>query len=148
MSEFLDIPRYKLTQVHINNRLARKELEGFAKKYKFDWEKIEEKGYWALVRGLFKGELNNAKNFPIQALAGHITNRSMLDVMRSFKESNLDGWVSLQVHDEVTCYVPTEQAEEGADYLRKGMEENIYAKLLDIDMIADPIVCTNLKDAK
>ena len=148
VSEFLDIPRYKLTQVHINNRLARKELEGFAKKYKFDWEKIEEKGYWALVRGLFKGELNNAKNFPIQALAGHITNRSMLDVMRSFKEHDLDGWVSLQVHDEVTCYVPTEQAEEGADYLRKGMEENIYAKLLDIDMIADPIVCDNLKDAK
>ena len=148
VSEFLDIPRFKLTQPHINNRLARKELEAFATKYKFDWETIEEKGYWALVRGLFKGELNNAKNFPIQALAGHITNRSMLDVMRSFKEHDLDGWVCLQVHDEIGAYVPEERAEEGAQYLRVGMEDNKYSKILDIEMIADPAIADSLVDAK
>ena len=31
------------------------------------WETVEDKDYWAMVRGLFKGEMNNAKNFPIQS---------------------------------------------------------------------------------
>ena len=148
LAEFLDMPRFKLAQPHIVDGMTRIELKKFAEKYKFEWEKIEEKGYWALVRGLFKGEINNAKNFPIQALAGHITNRSMLDTQRTMNDAGIDGWVCLQVHDEISCYVPEEVAETGAQLLRKGMEDNNYAKLLDIPMIADPIICDNIKDAK
>ena len=101
-----------------------------------------------MVRGLFKGEMNNAKNFPIQSLAGHITNKSMLDTQRMINKADIDGWVCLQVHDEISCYIPEEVAETGAQFLRTGMEDNKYAKLLDIRMIADPIICDNIKDAK
>ena len=85
--------------------LNKESLQEFGKKFKIKWETIEDKGYWAFARSLFKGELNNSKNFPIQALAGHITNKSMLDMARFMRDVHMDGWVCLQVHDEVSCYV-------------------------------------------
>ena len=86
VNEFLDMPRKKLAKINVLPGLGRNQLEDFAKKYKIAWETLEDKDYWAMVRGLFKGEMNNAKNFPIQSLAGHITNKSMLDVTRLFKQ--------------------------------------------------------------
>ena len=148
VTEFLDMPRKKLSKINPLPGLGKKELEDFCKKFKIPYETVEEKDYWAMVRGLFKGEMNNAKNFPIQALAAHITNKSMLDTQRMINEEGIDGWVCLQIHDEVGCYIPDEYAELGAKFLRKGMEENNYSKLIDIPMIADPLICTNLKDAK
>ena len=148
VTEFLDMPRKKLSRVNPLPGLGKTELDEFARKFKIPSDTMEEKGHWALVRALFKGEMNNAKNFPIQALAAHITNRSMLDTQRMINEAGIDGWVCLQIHDEVGCYIPDEHAELGAQFLRKGMEENNYSKLIDIPMIADPLICTNLKDAK
>ena len=148
VTEFLDMPRKKLSRVNPLPGLGKRELEDFCKKFKIPYETVEEKDYWAMVRGLFKGEMNNAKNFPIQALAAHITNKSMLDTQRMINEAGIDGWVCLQIHDEVGCYIPDEYAELGAQFLRKGMEDNNYSKLIDIPMIADPLICTNLKDAK
>ncbi|MDX1471015.1 MAG: DNA polymerase, partial [Flavobacteriaceae bacterium] len=103
---------------------------------------------WKYIRSLLKNEVNNAKNWPIQTLAGHITNRGMLDTTRGFKSNNLDAWVFLQVHDEISCYAREDQAEQASAILKKGMEENIYAKGIDVPMIADPTICYNLKDAK
>ena len=148
VTEFLDMPRKKLSRINPLPGLNKIELEEFGKRFKIPYETIEEKDYWALVRGLFKAEMNNAKNFPIQSLAGHITNKSMLDTQRMLNKANIDGWVCLQVHDEVTCYVPEEKAELGAEFLRIGMEDNKYSKILDIPMIADPEICDNLVDAK
>ena len=148
VTEFLDMPRKKLSRINPLPGLGKRELEDFCKKFKIPYETVEEKDYWAMVRGLFKGEMNNAKNFPIQALAAHITNKSMLDTQRMINEAGIDGWVCLQIHDEVGCYIPDEHAELGAQFLRKGMEENNYSKLIDIPMIADPLICDNLKDAK
>jgi DNA polymerase I-like protein with 3'-5' exonuclease and polymerase domains len=111
-------------------------------------EKLKEKGGWAYIRSLLKSDLNNSKNNPIQGLAGSITNVGMLDTNRYFKQSNIDAWVMLQVHDEIGCYAKVSDADKASECLRSGMENNWVTKLIDVKMIADPLICDNLKDAK
>lgn len=117
---------------------------------KYGKDGIKQKGGWSYIRSLMKADLNNAKNHPIQGLAGHITNMGMLATTRSFKANNLDAWVALQVHDEITCYAREDQAELAKQCLQAGMEDNIYTIPLkqDVVMIAEPIICDNLKDSK
>lgn len=117
---------------------------------KYGKDGVKQKGGWAYVRSLLKADLNNAKNHPIQALAGHITNMGMLATTRLFKERQLDAWVMLQVHDEISCYAKDEHAEEAAKCLQLGMEKNMYTLPLvnDVEMIAEPVICQNLKDSK
>ena len=117
---------------------------------KYGKDGIKQKGGWGYIRSLLKADLNNSKNHPIQALAGHIANLGMLATTRMFKEKNLDAWVALQVHDEVTCYAREDHAEEAAKCLQSGMEDNIFTIPLkqDVVMIAEPIICDNLKDSK
>ena len=52
------------------------------------------------------------------------------------------------MHDEITAYAAIDQADVGAECLKVGMEKNEFTDLLDIPMIADPIVCDTLKEAK
>ncbi len=117
---------------------------------KYGKDGIKQKGGWSYIRSLIKADLNNAKNHPIQALAGHITNMGMLATQREFIRFGLDAWVALQVHDEITCYAREDQAEKAKELLQKGMEENIYTLPLkdDVAMIAEPVICDNLKDSK
>ena len=117
---------------------------------KFGKDGVKQKGGWAYIRSLIKADLNNAKNHPIQGLAGHITNMGMLTTQRGFRDNGLDAWVALQVHDEIMCYARADQAEQAKDILQKGMEENIYTIPLknDVAMIAEPVICDNLKDSK
>lgn len=117
---------------------------------KFGKNGIKQKGCWAYIRSLMKSDLNNAKNHPIQALAGHITNMGMLVANRLFKEHGIDGWVALQVHDEISCYAKISQADQAKSLLQKAMEENIYTIPLmnDVRMIAEPVICDNLKESK
>ncbi len=117
---------------------------------KYGKDGIKQKGGWAYIRSLMKADLNNAKNHPIQGLAGHITNMGMLTTQRAFRDNGLDAWVALQVHDEITCYAREDQAEAAKECLQKGMEENMYTLPLkeDVVMIAEPIICDNLKDSK
>lgn len=103
---------------------------------------------WGFVRAIFKNELNNSKNFRIQGLGAHIANRAMLDITRSLKAKGLDAYVGLQVHDEVTGYASQNHVDEVAKLWKYHMEHNIYSALVDIDMVADPIICDNIKDAK
>jgi DNA polymerase I-like protein with 3'-5' exonuclease and polymerase domains len=112
------------------------ELKALIKDMGLDYVKCAEKGFWAYVRSIFKNDVNNSKNFPIQSLAGHITNKGMLDTTRKFKELGLDAWVFLQVHDEISCYVAEDTAEQGSEILKNGMENNVFAKALDVAMIA------------
>lgn len=148
VDEFLDA-KYSDLQKHTTGiGLDREGLEIFCKRFKMEFAEVMEKGAWAFVREKFKGEYNNSKNFPIQGLAGHIANKGMLDTTRFFRENKVDGWVCLQVHDEITCYVREDQVDLALPLQKKGMEDNKFAKLIDIPMIADPIVCDNLKDSK
>lgn len=117
---------------------------------KYGKDGIKQKGGWSYIRSLIKADLNNAKNHPIQGLAGHITNMGMLTTQRAFRRQDLDAWVALQVHDEITCYAREDHAEAAKDCLQLGMEENIYTLPLkeDVVMIAEPVICDNLKDSK
>jgi DNA polymerase I-like protein with 3'-5' exonuclease and polymerase domains len=117
---------------------------------KFGKDGIKQKGGWSYIRSLIKADLNNAKNHPIQSLAGHITNMGMLSTTRLFKEHGIDGWVALQVHDELTAYARIDQAELACTLLQRGMEDNIFTIPLknDVAMIAVPVICDNLKESK
>lgn len=117
---------------------------------KYGKDGIKQKGGWSYIRSLLKADLNNAKNHPIQGLAGHITNMGMLTTQRAFRNNGLDAWVALQVHDEITCYAREDHAEKAKECLQSGMEENIYTLPLrqDVVMIAEPVICDNLKDSK
>jgi len=117
---------------------------------KYGKDGVKQKGGWSYIRSLLKADLNNAKNHPIQGLAGHIANMGMLTTTRGFKARNLNAWVALQVHDEITCYAQEDQAEIAKEVLQSGMEDNIYTIPLkeDVVMIAEPVICDNLKDSK
>jgi DNA polymerase I-like protein with 3'-5' exonuclease and polymerase domains len=115
---------------------------------KFKTENMIEKGYWAYIRSMLRSDLNNAKNNPIQGLAGHITNKGMLDTNRALRAQGLDAWVALQVHDEIMTYAKIEHVDAAARCLQTGMEKNEFTALLDVDMIAEPVICDNLKESK
>lgn len=128
--------------------LSKQDLEILIKELKLSWDNCKDKDYWVYIRNLLKADLNNSKNFPIQGLAGHITNKGMLDTTRLFKQNNLDAWVSLQIHDEIMCYAKESDAEKAAECLKEGMENNSYSKKIDIPMIAEPTICNNVMEAK
>jgi DNA polymerase I-like protein with 3'-5' exonuclease and polymerase domains len=109
---------------------------------------VKENDNWAFLKSKLKNELNNAKNFPIQGLAAHITNTAMIDIMRAFRQNGIDGYVCCQVHDEITCYVREDQAQQAKEIVQECMERNEVTALLDIPMRAEPLIANNLKEAK
>lgn len=96
----------------------------------------------------FRNLLNNAKNFPIQATAAHVTNASLIKLSKSLKRAKIDGWICLQVHDEVVCIVKNEHTEEAARLLKDAMENNWVTKKIDIPMVANPIIGKSFAEAK
>lgn len=123
-------------------------LRQICKECGLKFDDVRDKEGWLYLRNLMKNELNNAKNAPIQGLAAHIANKSMLDTARYIRAEGLNGWVCLQVHDELTAYAPELEAQRTSELLQHGMEKNEYALSLDVPMIAEPIICDNLKDSK
>ncbi|PWU06085.1 MAG: hypothetical protein C5B47_08120, partial [Verrucomicrobia bacterium] len=151
IEDFLDARYSDLTKATIkvgDGILKRKQFEKLCKRFGFKVEDAIESGAWAYLRELFKKDYNGAKNTPIQGLAGHICNMGMLDTNRGYRAAGIDGWVALQIHDEILSYVRADQAEAAVPLMKRGMEENMYAKLIDIPMIADPLVADNMRDAK
>lgn len=96
----------------------------------------------------FRNLMNNAKNFPIQGTAAHVTNASLIYLSELFEENDIDGWICLQIHDEIVTIVKEEQAELAADLLRESMENNWVAKEIDVAMIAEPLIADNFSEAK
>lgn len=96
----------------------------------------------------FNNLLNNAKNFPIQSTAAHVTNASIIMLAELFDENKIDGHVCLQIHDEIVCLVREDHAELAAALLKKSMEENWVAKKIDVAMKAVPAICDNFAEAK
>jgi DNA polymerase I-like protein with 3'-5' exonuclease and polymerase domains len=108
----------------------------------------KENGWWAFAKHKLKNDLNNAKNFPIQALAAHITNVAMIDISRDLRQHGIDGYVCLQVHDEITVYAKEVHAELAKQIVKKRMEDNWVTRLLDVPMKTEPLIANNLKEAK
>lgn len=96
----------------------------------------------------FRNYMNNAKNFPIQSTAAHVTNASLIKLAKSFKSNKIDGWITLQVHDEVCTYIREDQVDLGTKLLRDAMENNWVTEEIDIPMIADPMIADNFAEAK
>jgi DNA polymerase I-like protein with 3'-5' exonuclease and polymerase domains len=131
--------------------LTEGELKALISDMGLPYKNCVNKGYWLYVKNLLKADLNNSKNHPIQGLAGHITNKGMLETTRLFKQNNIPldvGWVCLQIHDEIMTYVREDMSQLGADCLQSGMEKNEFTALLDIDMIAEPEICDCVMEAK
>jgi len=97
------------------------------------------------VRRKFKNCLNNAKNFPIQGLAAHIVNRAMIAISREFKKQGIDGWIALQVHDEITCIVIESQAELAKKIIKDCMENTTK---ISVALNAEPLIADNWGEAK
>lgn len=97
------------------------------------------------IRYKLKNALNNSKNFPIQGLASHIVNRAMIATARSFKAAGIDGWICMQVHDEITCVVREEQIDEAKSILRECMEKTT---VISVPLAAEPLVASNWAEAK
>jgi len=150
IEQFLDMRSKELDKQEVNEVMTEKTLKWLSKACDFNYydEKKDAFRTWGFIQYMYSNELNNSKNVPIQGLAAHITNMGMLETTRKFKEKGLNAWVCLQVHDEIASYALIEEAEEAATLQKDGMENNKYAKLLDIAMIAEPIICDNLKESK
>lgn len=148
IDEFLDHNYNALKFPTTDTGLTEELLMEFCQAYDIYPSEIEKLGNWTYVRGVFKNELNNAKNIRIQGLAGHITNRAMLEYTRAINKRGLDARVFLTVHDEISCYVKSDQVELTVPLLKSAMERNKFARGIDVPMKADPVICDNLKDSK
>jgi len=96
----------------------------------------------------YRNLMNNSKNSPIQMTAAHVCNVAMIKLARAFKKHNIDGWIALQVHDEITCIVREHQADLAARLLKDAMENNDITRQIDIPIVAEPIISTNFAEAK
>ena len=96
----------------------------------------------------FRNLLNNAKNFPIQATAAHVCNAAMIKLSREFKNNDINGWIGLTIHDEITCIVKEEQAELAASLLKDAMENNDITNQIDIPIKAEPLIGNNFSETK
>lgn len=150
LDDFLDMKNKDLKTQQLNSVMTVNALKKLSEECGFDL--IDKKSKiprdWGFVRSMFKNELNNAKNLPIQGLGAHITNMAMLQFTRACKMKKIPARVCLQVHDEITTYSKSESKDIAVEVLRDTMENNEYAKLIDIPMIAEPIIANNLKEAK
>lgn len=95
-------------------------------------------------RRLYKNKLNNSTNFKIQGLAAHIVNRAMIKIMRRFKDAHIDGWVTLQVHDQIVATAKIGQEEAAKKIIQECMESVVT---LSVPLVAEPKIATNLKDS-
>jgi DNA polymerase I-like protein with 3'-5' exonuclease and polymerase domains len=69
----------------------------------------------------------------------------MIALAKKFKEYNIEGWIALQVHDEVTCIVKEDQAELASELLKDAMENSTK---ISVDLIAEPVIGDNWADSK
>lgn len=110
--------------------------------------------FWAKRNGLVnerkivKKALNAAKNFPIQSTCASIMNRSMIELGEWINQSGLDIRILLQVHDELVIDCDESLVDIASEKLKYYMENNKYAKMLAVPLVAKPIVADNLGDAK
>lgn len=96
----------------------------------------------------FRNLINNSRNFPIQATAAHVTNAAIIKLSAELKKHNIDGWIALTVHDEITMIINESQAPRAAEILQDSMENNCITQQMDVAIVAEPIIADNFLDAK
>jgi DNA polymerase I-like protein with 3'-5' exonuclease and polymerase domains len=111
----------------------------FKRKLEYEFGKDQVKN---LSRDFVNG-LNNAKNVQIQGLSASIVNRAAMEINREFKKRGIAGWVCAQIHDQIVCEVPKENADEAAKIVQDKMENTTK---LSIALKAPPMIAHNLRD--
>lgn len=99
-------------------------------------------------RKLVKKALNAAKNFPIQATCASLMNRAMIEMGEWIEQSKVDARILLQVHDELIVDCDESVIDLVKEKLKYYMENNKFAKMLSVPLVANPIVADNLAEAK
>jgi DNA polymerase I-like protein with 3'-5' exonuclease and polymerase domains len=108
-----------------------------------NWKYAKSKGLLQ-ERRTIKNLLNNAKNFPIQGLAGHIINRAMIEIRKEFIKQNLDAHIALMIHDQVICVAKEEIAEQVKNIMRDKMENTTK---IAVPLVAEPQIADNLAES-
>ena len=111
----------------------------YKRKLEYEFGKDQVK---SLSRDFVNG-LNNAKNVQIQGLSASIVNRAAMEINREFKKRGINGWVCAQIHDQIVCEVPKENADEAAKIVQDKMENTTK---LSIALKAPPMIAHNLRD--
>lgn len=102
----------------------------------------------SIERGIVKKALNASKNFPIQSTAASIVNRSLIEMGKWIEDNGLDIRVLLTVHDENIIDCDESLVDLASEKLKYFMEQNEFAKMLDVPLVSTPIVADNLAEAK
>jgi DNA polymerase-1 len=97
---------------------------------------------------LARNELNLAKNFRIQSLAASVVNAGMIRARTLLNEAGLDAKTCLQVHDSITLLVKKEDADKACKILQDAMENNWVTSMIDIPLIAEPVIGKDLSEDK
>jgi len=125
---------------HGLKNFTKRDIARVFKKNTYGYE--ESKKLYAAARN----ESNNIKNFQIQSLASSIVNEAMVEFTR--QRGDLDAKLVSTIHDEIIIMCKEEIADEVGAILRKCMEDNRITRMLDVKMIAIPIVGGNLAEVK
>ena len=88
------------------------------------------------LRKQMKNFLNNGKNFQIQSLSASIVNRSALAINRYMRDNNINGYVCLQIHDEILIRVEEAKAEHMMVVMQDLME-NTYTLTVPLKASSD-----------
>lgn len=102
----------------------------------------------ALERKVVKKALNAAKNFPIQSACAAVMNRAMIELGMWIEQSGLDIRILLNIHDEMVIDCDESVVDVASEKLKYYMENNKFAKMLNVPLVAKPIIADNLGDAK
>lgn len=93
-----------------------------------------------------RNEYNNIKNFQIQSLAASIVNEAMIQFVT--RRGDLDAKIVSTIHDEIVLMVKEEHVAEATKLLQDCMENNRITAMLDVPMLAEPLVGANLAEVK
>jgi DNA polymerase I-like protein with 3'-5' exonuclease and polymerase domains len=91
----------------------------------------------------YKNGINNAKNFQIQSLSASIVNMAAIEINRRLRKAGIDGWVALQIHDQLVVNVPESQTEFCSRLVQDVMENNYK---LSIALKAPASIAFNLRE--
>lgn len=93
------------------------------------WKKHHEapKKYASMkyLRKQMRNYLNNSKNFQIQSLAASIVNRSAIAISKELARQGIDGYICVNVHDQLIIRIRSEHAERWKNIMQYIME-NTY----------------------
>jgi DNA polymerase I-like protein with 3'-5' exonuclease and polymerase domains len=144
MGRIRHVPRVKeLYRKHKNNLTDFKYRNKLISRLTSRYGKEEAKKMVNTAYKDYKNQMNNCKNFQIQSLSASIVNLAAIEINRELDRRGIDGWVALQIHDQLVVNVPEDKAEECAELVQDIMENNYK---LSIDLHAPAEVARNLYD--